>query len=279
MSALARAARAEARKLLFSRALPALAACAAVLAALTMSSPAGFPGGPLLMTAGPDPSRIGGAIGFIGNVVDPAAPGRSAVRTSLVYTALWIPVAVAYGLATFSADFACGAARVSRARGASLARLGTARVLVSCCALSALYAASCGAALAFKAAQYGVAIGPEELSAFAGAVAVDALGLCALASWSAALYAALRGPFVSIVAQLALAALVLLGYPSAYGAASAAGAAAPILPWALHPVFYLLNASALCLDAAQAALALAVCAGMLTGGVAAASAASSLKEV
>ncbi len=279
MSALARAARAEARKLLFSRALPALAACAAVLAALTMSSPAGFPGGPLLMTAGPDPSRIGGAIGFIGNVVDPAAPGLSAVRTSLVYTALWIPVAVAYGLATFSADFACGAARVSRARGASLARLGTARVLVSCCALSALYAASCGVALAFKAAQYGVAIGPEELSAFAGAVAVDALGLCALASWSAALYAALRGPFVSIMAQLALAALVLLGYPSAYGAASAAGAAAPILPWALHPVFYLLNASALCLDAAQAALALAVCAGMLAGGVAAASAASSLKEV
>lgn len=279
MSALARAARAEARKLLFSRALPALAACAAVLAALTMSSPAGFPGGPLLMTAGPNPSRIGGAIGFIGNVVDPAAPGLSAVRTSLVYTALWIPVAVAYGLATFSADFACGAARVSRARGASLARLGTARVLVSCCALSALYAASCGVALAFKAAQYGVAIGPEELSAFAGAVAVDALGLCALASWSAALYAALRGPFVSIMAQLALAALVLLGYPSAYGAASAAGAAAPILPWALHPVFYLLNASALCLDAAQAALALAVCAGMLAGGVAAASAASSLKEV
>ena len=182
-------------------------------------------------------------------------------------TALWIPVAVAYGLATFSADFACGAARVSRARGASLAWLGTARVLVSCCALSALYAASCGAALAFKAAQYGVAIGPAELSAFAGAVAVDALGLCALASWSAALYAALHGPFVSIVAQLALAALVLLGYPSSYGAASAA---APILPWALHPVFYLLNASALCLDA---------CAGMLAGGVAAASAASSLKEV
>ena len=153
MSALARAASAEARKLLFSRALPALAACAAVLAALTMSSPAGFPGGPLLMTAGPDPSRIGGAIGFIGNVVDPAAPGLSAVRTSLVYTALWIPVAVAYGLATFSADFACGAARVSRARGASLAGLGAARVLVSCCTLSALYAASCGAALAFKVAQ------------------------------------------------------------------------------------------------------------------------------
>ena len=269
MSAPLRAARVEARKLLSSRALPALAACAAVLAALTMSSPAGFPGGPLLMTAGPDPSRIGGAIGFIGNVVDPAAPGLSAVRTSLVYTALWIPVAVAYGLATFSADFACGAARVSRAAG----------VLVSCCALSALYAASCGAALAFKAAQYGVAIGPAELSAFAGAVAVDALGLCALASWSAALYAVSRGSFITVVAQLALAALVLLGYPSAYGAAASAGTAAPVLPWALHPVFYLLNASALCLDAAQAALALAACAGMLAGGVAAASAASSLKEV
>ena len=81
------------------------------------------------------------------------------------------------------------------------------------------------------------------------------------------------------MAQLALAALVLLGYPSAYGAVASAGAAAPVLPWALHPVFYLLNASALCLDAAQAALALATCAGMLAGGVAAASAASSLKEV
>lgn len=279
MSALARAARVEARKLLSSRALPALAACAALLAALTMSSPAEFPGGPLLMTAGPDPSRIGGAIGFIGNVVDPAAPGLSAVRTSLVYTALWIPVAIAFGLATFSADFACGAARVSRARGASLAGLGAARVLVSCCALSALYAASCGASLAFKAAQYGVAVGPVELSAFAGAVAIDALGLCALASWSAALYAAVRGPFIAVVAQLALAALVLLGYPSAYGAASAAGTAAPALPWALHPAFHLLNASALCLDAAQTALALAACAGMLAGSVAAASAASSLKEV
>lgn len=279
MSALARAARVEARKLLSSRALPALVACAALLAALTMSSPAEFPGGPLLMTAGPDPSRIGGAIGFIGNVVDPAAPGLSAVRTSLVYTALWIPVAIAFGLATFSADFACGAARVSRARGASLAGLGAARVLVSCCALSALYAASCGASLAFKAAQYGVAIGPAELSAFAGAAAVDALGLCALASWSAALYAAVRGPFIAVVAQFALAALVLLGYPSAYGAASAAGTAAPILPWALHPAFHLLNASALCLDAAQAALALAACAAMLAGGVATAAAASHLKEV
>lgn len=51
MSAPLRAARVEARKLLSSRALPALAACAALLAALTMSSPAEFPGGPLLMTA------------------------------------------------------------------------------------------------------------------------------------------------------------------------------------------------------------------------------------
>lgn len=279
MSAPLRAARVEARKLLSSRALPAIAACAALLAALTMSSPAEFPGGPLLMTAGPDPSRIGGAIGFIGNAVDPSAPGLSAVRTSLVYTALWIPVAIAFGLATFSADFACGAARVSRARGASLAGLGAARVLVSCCALSALYAASCGAALAFKVAQYGAAVGPVELSACAGAVAVNALGLCALASWSAALYAAVRSPFAVVVAQLALAALVLLGYPSSYGAASAAGTAAPTLPWALHPVFYLLNASALCLDAAQAPLSLAACAGMLAGGVAAAAVASHLKEV
>ena len=279
MSAPLRAARVEACKLLSSRALPALAACAALLAALTMSSPAEFPGGPLLMTAGPDPSRIGGAIGFIGNAVDPSAPGLSAVRTSLVYTALWIPVAIAFGLATFSADFACGAARVSRARGASLAGLGAARVLVSCCALSALYAASCGAALAFKVAQYGAAVGPVELSACAGAVAVNALGLCALASWSAALYAAVRSPFAVVVAQLALAALVLLGYPSSYGAASAAGTAAPTLPWALHPVFYLLNASALCLDAAQAPLSLAACAGMLAGGVAAAAVASHLKEV
>ena len=279
MSAPLRAARVEARKLLSSRALPALAACAALLAALTISSPAEFPGGPLLMTAGPDPSQIGGAIGFIGNVVDPAAPGLSAVRTSLVYTALWIPVAVAFGLATFSADFACGAARVSRARGASLAGLGAARVLVSCCALSALYAASCGAALAFKVAQYGAAVGPVELSACAGAVAVNALGLCALASWSAALYAAVRSPFAVVVAQLALAALVLLGYPSSYGAASAAGTAAPTLPWALHPVFYLLNAAALCLDTAQTALALGICAAMLVGGVAAAAVASHLKEV
>lgn len=279
MSAPLWAARVEARKLLSSRALPAIAACAALLAALTMSSPAEFPGGPLLMTAGPDPSRIGGAIGFIGNAVDPSAPGLSAVRTSLVYTALWIPVAIAFGLATFSADFACGAARVSRARGASLAGLGAARVLVSCCALSALYAASCGAALAFKVAQYGAAVGPVELSACAGAVAVNALGLCALASWSAALYAAVRSPFAVVVAQLALAALVLLGYPSSYGAASAAGTAAPTLPWALHPVFYLLNASALCLDAAQAPLSLAACAGMLAGGVAAAAVASHLKEV
>lgn len=279
MIAFARAVSVEARKLLSSRALPALAACAALLAALTMTSPAEFPGGPLLMTAGSDPSRIGGAIGFIGNVVDPAAPGLSAVRTSLVYTALWIPVAIAFGLATYSADFACGAARVSRARGALLAGLGAARVLVSCCVLSALYAASCGASLAFKATQYGAAVGPVELSAFAGAVAVNALGLCALASWSAGLYAAVRGPFATVVAQLALAALILLGYPSAYGAAASAGAAAPTLPWALHPVFHLLNASALCLDAAQTALALAACAGMLAAGVAAASAASSLKEV
>ena len=88
-----------------------------------------------------------------------------------------------------------------------------------------------------------------------------------------------RGSFITVVAQLALAALVLLGYPSAYVVAASAGAAAPVLPWALHPVFYLLNASALCLDAAQAPLSLAACAGMLAGGVAAAAVASHLKEV
>ena len=279
MIAFARAVSVEARKLLSSRALPALAACAALLAALTMTSPAEFPGGPLLMAAGSDPSRIGGAIGFIGNVVDPSAPGLSAVRTSLVYTVLWIPVAIAFGLATFSVDFSCGAASVSRARGASLAESGAARILVACCAMAVLYAASCVAALVFKAAQHGAAIGPSELSAFAGAGAVNALGLCALASWSAALYAMSRGSFITVVAQLALAALVLLGYPSAYGAAASAGAVAPVLPWALHPVFYLLNAAALCLDTAQTALALGVCAAMLVGGVAAAAVASHLKEV
>ena len=59
----------EARKILHSRALYLMLVASVAFTALTALSPADT-GGQMFMMAG-DPFRIGGAIGFIGNVVDP----------------------------------------------------------------------------------------------------------------------------------------------------------------------------------------------------------------
>lgn len=237
---------AQARKICSSRAVVTVASIAVALAALTMTSPADANGGPMFMMAGGAPEVIGGAIGFIGNVIDGDAVAASAARTAFVYTVLWIPVAAVYGVAAFSLDFGCGAARVSKARGASLGASGCARMLASFVPLALFYVAACSASFAFKAAQYGAAAGLSDWTGFLFAACTNALLLCSVAAWSAAIYAVVRGTFGAAIIQLGLAVIVLLGYPSAYGSAVAASSTDPIFPWCLSPVFHLMNVSSLC---------------------------------
>lgn len=270
MTAVGGVAVAQVKKICSSWAIATVAAIAVVLAALTISSPADEVGGPMFMMAGGAPETIGGAIGFIGNVIDDNEVAASAARTAFVYTVLWIPVAAVYGVAAFSPDFACGAARVSRARGASLAAPGCARMLTAFVPLALLYVAACSAAFAFKSAQYGVVAGFSDWAGFLLAAWVNALLLCSVAAWSAAFYAVVRGAFGAAIVQLGLVVIVLLGYPSAYGSAAAAGAASPVFPWCLSPVFHIMNVSSLCAQGAgllapaiysvaSCALAFAVC--------------------
>ena len=93
----------EARKILRSRALYLMLAASVVFTALTALSPADT-GGQMFMMAG-DPFRIGGAIGFIGNVVDPERIGASAIRTSFLFTPFWLPVVIVFTVHMLSADF------------------------------------------------------------------------------------------------------------------------------------------------------------------------------
>lgn len=121
-------------------------------------------------------------------------------------------------------------------------------MLVAFALLVLLFLASCAASFVFKAAQYGVAVGFSDWILFMLAACANALLLCSVAAWSAAFYAVVRGTFGATVVQLGLIVVVLLGYPSAYGSAIAAGAADPVFPWCLSPVFHLMNVSSLCVQ-------------------------------
>ncbi|MDO4443807.1 MAG: hypothetical protein Q4B69_08055 [Slackia sp.] len=235
----------QGRRVVFSRATFVLAAIAALLAALTMASPATDFGGPMFMMAGRHPEVIGGAIGFIGNIVDESRPALSALRTAFLYTVLWAPVSIIYMSIVFSSDYACGAARVSRARGSSLGALAAAKALWASACIVVCYLCACLVAFAFKSAQYGVVLQPFDFAPFFHFASANAAVLCAAAAWSIPLFAFFKSTIASVFAQLVVFATVLLGYPSAFGTASLAGVQADPFPWCMAPAYYLLHVSSL----------------------------------
>ena len=77
----------------------------------------------LIMVAGDDPYTLGGAIGFIGNLVDAGDVLGSVARTSFASTVVWIPVTILYAVYATSRDFESVAYAVSRSRGCRRRRL------------------------------------------------------------------------------------------------------------------------------------------------------------
>ena len=84
------------------------------------------------MVAGDDPYTLGGAIGFIGNLVDAGDVLGSVARTSFASTVVWIPVTILYAVYATSRDFESVAYAVSRSRGVSQAAIVITKLLVNC---------------------------------------------------------------------------------------------------------------------------------------------------
>ena len=110
----------------------ALAAVLYVVAAATSSEV-------LIMVAGDDPYTLGGAIGFIGNLVDAGDVLGSVARTSFASTVVWIPVTILYAVYATSRDFESVAYAVSRSRGVSQAAIVITKLLVNCTLVGAVY--------------------------------------------------------------------------------------------------------------------------------------------
>ncbi len=127
----------------------ALAAVLYVVAAATSSEV-------LIMVAGDDPYTLGGAIGFIGNLVDAGDVLGSVARTSFASTVVWIPVTILYAVYATSRDFESVAYAVSRSRGVSQAAIVITKLLVNCTLVGAVYLLSTTALYLTKMAQWDV---------------------------------------------------------------------------------------------------------------------------
>lgn len=232
----------ECRLLLRSRATFAFIAAAVVLTLATVFSSPEESDALLFMVAGSDPSRVGGAIGFIGNLVDSRDIAGSAARTSLVFTVLWIPLVIIYAVVTTAHDYMSASYSVSKARGVS----DVASVLSKFASRGAFcflsYIAFSSMSFAFKLVQYGGLISLESIQRFALPVGLAALVLALLLMETSALYLLAGSVTVASVIAMGLSIFVVAWYPSTY--VEGAGVASPVLY--LFPVFYLMNICALC---------------------------------
>lgn len=116
--------RGECKRLLRSRATYAFAAMALILALATILSSPDEQNALLFMVAGDDPGRVGGAVGFIGNLVDADDVAGSAARTSLVFTMLWIPSVIIYAVVTTAQDYTSASYSVVEGKRRLRRRLG-----------------------------------------------------------------------------------------------------------------------------------------------------------
>lgn len=266
----------EARKLLRSTPFVLLLVAMVAFTILTVMSPADYPN-PLFMTAGPQPDVVGGAIGFIGNYVDPGNVAGSAARTAFVYTPFWLAVAIVFAASAFSADFASKSVAVSQAKGMHPGRILAAKALVIIVVLGLCYAVSCLSAFLFKASQYGATLHAADVGLFLAVLGTNVLLIGALAVQAIMLYSLFKSTFVATLALLVFQVYVLLGYPSAYGLNGSGAAGNPL--FTLSPVYYLMNTCALSFD--NVPLLVAVVYALVAGALALAAAAAALhmKEV
>lgn len=261
--------RSEGKRLLRSRPAYILIAVALFLMLATILSSPDEQRALLFMVAGNDPNRVGGAIGFIGNLVDAGDIAGSAARTSLVFTVLWIPLVAVYAVVIASQDYTSASYDVSKARGLADIRL----ILAKCVAQGAFfcfaYVVSCSASFMFKLIQYGGTPSFESAARYAVPAVLAAVLLVSVFMETFALYQVTRSTVAASVIAVVLSVFVMAWYPSAYGSGMDAGG---LLVY-LSPVFYLMNVCALCfrtvgMGAVLAYAALAVSAALLVSSCA-----------
>ena len=201
----------------------ALAAVLYVVAAATSSEV-------LIMVAGDDPYTLGGAIGFIGNLVDAGDVLGSVARTSFASTVVWIPVTILYAVYATSRDFESVAYAVSRSRGVSQAAIVITKLLVG-----AVYLLSTTALYLTKMAQWDVGASCSGFAQFVSIALMIALLLISMYAATFALYLLTRSVVASSVVAIAVSTFVMVWFPSTYGSGQ------PSLLLMLSPVYYLMN--------------------------------------
>lgn len=236
----------EFRKMMHVKSLIALVAIMCVLTGFTILSPADFPGGPFFMMSGSRPDVVGGAIGFIGNVVDTQNVSGSAMRTSFVYTPFWLPVIIVFTASFFASDFSSGSIRVSKAKGTSMGGILVAKTVAISAICGVLYGFSCLVSFVYKTDQYGATLLNADYYLFAAILLTNILLLCLLATQVVFLYTITRSTMASSLILVIAQVYVLIDYPSVYSEIGK-GASENIL-YLLSPAYYLMNTSSLCFE-------------------------------
>lgn len=203
----------------------------------------------LFMVSGNDPGRIGGAIGFIGNIVAPDDLIGSAIRTSFVFTIGWIPLVIIYTAIIAARDYDVMASyAVSKARGTSETAMAASKIIVHGCFLFMLYVISCFIPFICKAMQYGASLTAGGMWRFLSISFLGAIVLTTLLAETFALYQLIRSAAVTAVTMVMHSLFVLVWFPSMY----AGDPSSLHLVLYLSPVFYLMNTCALCFQHAGA---------------------------
>lgn len=223
----------------------AMSGFATLVALLTVLSPPEEERALLFMVAGDDPKRIGGAVGFIGNLVALDDLVGSAIRTSLVFTILWIPVVIIYAVFVTAQDYSTLAGYdVSKARGTPETAMVASKLIVHGGFLTLLYLLTCFMPFVCKVMQYGPALSSGSVGRFLGVASLGAIMLAALFAEAFALYQLVRSTVVATVAMVMPSLFALVWFPSSYAHAGGMGGLNPTLY--LSPVLYLMNTCALC---------------------------------
>lgn len=210
----------------------------------------------LFMVAGDNPNVIGGAVGFIGNLIDGKDVAGSAARTSMVFTILWIPMVIVYAVSVTANDYLSASYDVAKARGISDVSLVIAKCMAHSAFICLVYIGFGGIAFTCKMIQYAGSVTGEDAIRFIGPAALAATLLAVLFVESFSLFHLTKSAIASSVILVVLSLLVLALFPSSYGNGTD--------PWnpflCLSPVSYLMNVCALCFRTIGPCDALSYCA-------------------
>lgn len=233
--------RSEVRRLLKNRVAYVFAATVFSLMLLTIFSSPDEQSALLFMVAGDNPKNVGGAIGFIGNLVDDNDIAGSAARTSLVFTVLWIPLVIIYAVVVTAQDYSSASYDVTKARGVPDSILVLGKCATHGTYICLAYIVLNGTAYIYKLLQYGGSITLDDALRYTTPSFLAAIILATLFMEAFSLYQLTRSVAATSVIVVTFSVLVMAVFPSSYG--NGAGPWSPILY--LSPVFYLMNICAL----------------------------------